>query len=85
MFVLPGDQLEPTEVLADFKSPLKLGPGLRHVPPTVIISTTGGQICSDAKKNAVWAEYNGGRVSTKDRLDVMSLTRASMFLLLAIL
>ena len=42
--------------------PLKLGPGLRHVPPSTITSTLAGPLCIDRKKNAIWVENNTGRV-----------------------
>lgn len=42
--------------------PLKLGPGLRHVPPSTITSVLAGSLCIDQKKNAIWVENNNGRV-----------------------
>lgn len=61
--VLPGDHLDPTTLPSHPKQPLKLGPGLRHIPPNTIVPTVAGQLCTDKRKNAVWIEYNAGRVS----------------------
>jgi exosome complex component RRP40 len=61
-FVLPGDRIDP-ELLPSLPSqPLKIGPGLRHIPPNTIVPTVAGQLCVDKRKNAVWVEYNAGRV-----------------------
>ncbi|KAE8443701.1 hypothetical protein EG329_001473 [Mollisiaceae sp. DMI_Dod_QoI] len=60
-FVLPGDTIN-TDILPSHPTlPLKLGPGLRHIPPNTITSTVAGQLCTDKRKNAVWVEYNGSR------------------------
>ncbi|KAI9670728.1 MAG: exosome non-catalytic core subunit rrp40 [Caeruleum heppii] len=61
--VLPGDpishdRLPPT---ANSSAPLKLGPGLRHLPPDTIAPTRAGELCVDRKKKALWVEHNGGR------------------------
>ncbi|KAK0510259.1 hypothetical protein JMJ35_007653 [Cladonia borealis] len=61
--VFPGDIISP-EVLpipTNPSLPLKLGPGLRHVPPSTITSTLAGPLCIDRKKNAIWVENNTGR------------------------
>lgn len=63
IFVLPGDHLDPESLPSHPKLPLKLGPGLRHIPPNTITPTVAGQLCTDKRKNAVWVEFNGGRVS----------------------
>lgn len=61
-FVIPGEQLK-QELLPPHPSlPIKLGPGLRHIPPNVITPVVAGQLCTDIRKNAIWVEYNGGRV-----------------------
>jgi len=62
-FVLPGDTLDPESLPSHPKLPLKLGPGLRHIPPNTIVPTVAGQLCTDRRKNAVWVEFNGSRVS----------------------
>jgi len=62
-FVLPGEELDPDSLPSHPKLPLKLGPGLRHIPPNTITPTVAGQLCIDTRKNAVWVEFNGGRVS----------------------
>ncbi len=74
-FVMPG-QVLPEDVLpVPRKStiPLKLGPGLRHTPPSTITTTLAGPLCIDRKKNAIWVENNGGRVGidSPGRWDVM--------------
>jgi len=63
--VLPGEIL-PADVLpvpASSSATLKLGPGLRHVPPATITPVLAGLLCVDQKKNAIWVEHNNGRVS----------------------
>lgn len=62
-FVLPGDHLDPELLPSHATLPLRLGPGLRHIPPDTITPTVAGQLHTDARKNAVWVEFNGGRVS----------------------
>lgn len=62
--VLPGEGISP-EVLpvsSNHSIPLKLGPGLRHVPPSAITPTLAGALNVDQKKNAIWVENNSGRV-----------------------
>ncbi|KAK3174044.1 hypothetical protein OEA41_001288 [Lepraria neglecta] len=61
--VLPGGTISP-DILPNPTNPnllLKLGPGLRHVPPSTITSTVAGLLCIDQKKNAIWVENNSGR------------------------
>ena len=63
--VLPGETISP-DILPIPTNPnllLKLGPGLRHVPPSTITSTIAGPLCVDQKKNAIWVENNSGRVN----------------------
>jgi len=61
--VLPGDTLPDSLLPTSASKALKLGPGLRHLPPSTIKATVAGTVTTDNKKNAVWIEYNGGRVS----------------------
>jgi exosome complex component RRP40 len=61
-FVLPGEKLDAESLPSHPTLPLKLGPGLRHIPPNTITSTVAGQLCTDKRKNAIWVEFNGGRV-----------------------
>ena len=64
MLVLPGDKIPP-EVLPVPSNPsasLKLGPGLRHIPPSTIIPVLAGPLRVDHKKNAIWVESKRGRV-----------------------
>lgn len=65
IFVLPGDHIDPDVIPSHPKKALKLGPGLRHVPPSDLIPTVAGQLISDPRKNSIWVEYNGGRVSSQ--------------------
>lgn len=62
--VLPGETIWPDvlPIPSNPNLPLKLGPGLRHVPPSTITATIAGLLCIDQKKNAIWIESNGGRV-----------------------
>ena len=60
-FVLPGEALAPSQIPTHPKRALRLGPGLRHIPPSSIVPTVAGQVVADNKKTAVWVEYNGGR------------------------
>ncbi|KAL9126366.1 MAG: hypothetical protein Q9217_004568 [Psora testacea] len=61
--VLPGEEV-PSNVLPIPSNPnhaLKLGPGLRHTPPSTITCTLAGPLGIDYKKNAIWIENNSGR------------------------
>ena len=60
--VLPGDTIDPSLIPTHKKLPLRLGPGLRHIPPSEIVPTVAGQLVTDRKKNSIWVEYNGGHV-----------------------
>lgn len=65
-FLLPGDPV-PTTILpipANPSASLKLGPGLRHIPPDTIRPVVAGAICVDDRKHAIWMESNGGRVGS---------------------
>lgn len=62
--ILPGETISP-DILPIPSNPslaLKLGPGLRHTPPSTITSVIAGSLCIDQKKNAIWVENNSGRV-----------------------
>lgn len=62
--VLPGDEI-PRSALptgTGKKKTLTLGPGLRHVPPSTVLTTVAGALVTDSKKNAASVEYNSGRV-----------------------
>ncbi|KAH8193658.1 hypothetical protein TruAng_012175 [Truncatella angustata] len=61
VFVLPGDVLDSSLIPSHPKHPLRLGPGLRHIPPSDIVPTIAGQLVTDRKKNSIWVESNGGR------------------------
>ncbi|KAL8701378.1 MAG: hypothetical protein Q9201_004947 [Fulgogasparrea decipioides] len=61
--VMPGETL--TEDILPVPSnpsvPLKLGPGLRHISPSIVTTTGAGPLWVDKKKNAIWVENNGRR------------------------
>ncbi|CEJ91259.1 Putative Exosome complex component RRP40 [[Torrubiella] hemipterigena] len=60
-FVLPGDSINPSLIPTHPKKPLRLGPGLRHVPPSGIIPTVAGEVVTEHQKNAMRVENAGGR------------------------
>ncbi|KAL8795141.1 MAG: hypothetical protein Q9182_007561 [Xanthomendoza sp. 2 TL-2023] len=61
--VMPGQVIPEDTLPVPQKSsiPLKLGPGLRHTPPSIITTTIAGPLCIDRRKNAIWVENNSGR------------------------
>jgi exosome complex component RRP40 len=62
--VLPGDEI-PAHILptgTGKRKTLKLGPGLRHIPPSTVVTTIAGALVTDNKKNAASIEFNSGRV-----------------------
>lgn len=61
--VLPGETIDPSLIPSDPKKALRLGPGLRHIPPTDIVPTVAGQLVTNSVKNSMWIEYNSNRVS----------------------
>lgn len=61
-FVLPGDILNSETLPSHPKKALKVGPGLMHILPNSVVSMVAGRVYTDKKKNAVWLEYNAGRV-----------------------
>lgn len=63
-FVLPGDSINPSLIPTHTKKPLRLGPGLRHVPPSGIVPTIAGEVVTEHQKNAMRVENAGGRVRT---------------------
>ncbi|RYP57674.1 hypothetical protein DL769_009340 [Monosporascus sp. CRB-8-3] len=60
-FVLPGDRIDHSLIPSNPKKALRLGPGLRHIPPNELVPTVAGQLVTDWRKNSIWVEYNGGR------------------------
>ena len=61
--LLPGEAIS-SDLLpqsATSKAPLKIGPGLRHIWPSDIVTTHSGSLSIDRKKNAIWIENNEGR------------------------
>lgn len=63
IFVLPGDDIDPSSIPSHPKKPLRLGPGLRHTPPDAILPTIAGHLVTDHNKNAIRVETSSGRVS----------------------
>ncbi|KAL2180956.1 uncharacterized protein P884DRAFT_289461 [Thermothelomyces heterothallicus CBS 202.75] len=59
--VLPGETIDPSLIPSDPKKALRLGPGLRHIPPTDIVPTVAGQLMTNPVKNSMWIEYNSNR------------------------
>jgi len=60
-YVVPGEILD--RALLPLSS-LKLGPGLRHLPPNSLTPIVPGQFISDEKKSAIWIENDPGRVGS---------------------
>ncbi|WPA97771.1 uncharacterized protein RHO25_002382 [Cercospora beticola] len=59
--LLPGDPI-PSELLPKSKKgTLTLGPHLRHLPPSTLLSTSAGTLQVDHKKSALWLEHSNGR------------------------
>ncbi|KAG7291761.1 hypothetical protein NEMBOFW57_001781 [Staphylotrichum longicolle] len=59
--VLPGETIDPSLIPSHPKHPLRLGPGLRHIPPSDIVPTVAGQLITNPVKNSMWVEYNSQR------------------------
>lgn len=60
-FLLPGEQIPASQLPTSKKGTLTLGPHLRHIPPSTILTTTAGTLQTDHKKAAVWLEHDNGR------------------------
>lgn len=62
--VLPGESLsvESLPFASTPSNPIRLGPGLRHVPPSTVTACLAGSIHIDHKKNAIWVEHSSGGV-----------------------
>lgn len=58
---MPGEAIPPEQLPKSKKGTLTLGPGLRHIPPSTILSTTAGALHVDHKKSALWLEHSNGR------------------------
>ncbi|KAK0387932.1 hypothetical protein NLU13_4177 [Sarocladium strictum] len=61
VYVLPGDEIDPSLIPSHPKKALRLGPGLRHVAPNDILPTLAGQLITDRQKNLIRVEHSGGR------------------------
>ncbi|KAL5114239.1 exosome non-catalytic core subunit rrp40 [Pleosporales sp. CAS-2024a] len=61
--VLPGDEIPPHALPTGTgkRKTLKLGPGLRHIPPSTVVTTVAGALVTDSKKNVASVETNSGR------------------------
>jgi exosome complex component RRP40 len=76
--VLPGDGIDPSLIPTHKTKPLRLGPGLRHVPPNQILPTVAGHLIADHRKNALYVEYNGGRyIPSPSDLVIGQVTRSA--------
>ncbi|KAK4682755.1 exosome non-catalytic core subunit rrp40 [Podospora pseudoanserina] len=62
--VLPGDPISPDLIPSSTSKPLRLGPGLRHVPPSDIVPVVAGQLITNHQKNSMWVEYNNNRLKS---------------------
>lgn len=61
VILLPGEEISTESLPKSKKGTLTLGPGLRHIPPSTILSTTSGTLHVDHKKAALWLEHAHGR------------------------
>ncbi|KAK4102231.1 hypothetical protein N658DRAFT_566326 [Parathielavia hyrcaniae] len=59
--VLPGETIDLSLIPSHPKNPLRLGPGLRHIPPSDIVPTAAGELITNPVKNSMWVEYNSNR------------------------
>jgi len=59
--LLPGEEVPSDQLPRSKKGTLTLGPGLTHIPPSTILSTTSGTLQVDHKKSALWLEHSNGR------------------------
>ncbi|KAK5163376.1 exosome non-catalytic core subunit rrp40 [Saxophila tyrrhenica] len=59
--LLPGEQIPPSDLPPTKKGTLTLGPNLRHLPPSTILTTTSGSLHTDPKKAALWIDAPHGR------------------------
>ena len=59
--LLPGEEIPADQLPRSKKGTLTLGPGLTHIPPSTILSTTSGALQVDHKKSALWLERSNGR------------------------
>lgn len=63
VFVLPGDTIDRSLIPESTnKRPLRLGPGLRHVPPDTLQPTIAGELVTNPKKKSMFIDYNSRRV-----------------------
>ncbi|KAH7304947.1 hypothetical protein B0I35DRAFT_484140 [Stachybotrys elegans] len=65
VFVLPGDRIDPSLIPTHEKKPLRLGPGLRYVPPDALVPMLAGQLITDRQKNAIRVETSEGRYTPR--------------------
>ncbi|KAK4187250.1 hypothetical protein QBC35DRAFT_523673 [Podospora australis] len=80
--VLPGDVIPPSLIPTSAnpnkkQQPLRLGPGLRHIPPSDIVPTVAGQLITVPHKNSMWVEYNSSRYTpTPSDLVIATISRS---------
>ncbi|KAF4124574.1 exosome complex component RRP40 [Geosmithia morbida] len=77
IFVLPGDEIDPSLVPSHPKKALRLGPGLRHAPPNDVIPTLAGRLVTDHQKNAIRVETYSGRYTPRVGELVIGIVRHS--------
>ncbi|KAK3395483.1 hypothetical protein B0T20DRAFT_443128 [Sordaria brevicollis] len=78
LVVLPGESIDPSLIPTHHKNPLRLGPGLRHIPPSEIVPTVAGQLVVDNRKTSMWIEYNGGRyIPSQNDLIIGQIVRSA--------
>lgn len=63
ILLLPGEIIPITSYPQSKKGTLTLGPHLRHIPPSTILTTSAGTLHTDPKRAALWLESSsrGGR------------------------
>ncbi|KAK3994941.1 hypothetical protein QBC44DRAFT_321574 [Cladorrhinum sp. PSN332] len=76
--VLPGDEIDPSLIPQHKSKPLRLGPGLRHLPPSSILPTVAGQLITLPHKSSMWVEYNSNRYTpTPSDLIIGTIARST--------
>ncbi|KAL9603567.1 MAG: hypothetical protein Q9219_001070 [cf. Caloplaca sp. 3 TL-2023] len=79
-FVMPGEVLseDVLPVPSNPSVPLKLGPGLRHIPPSIVTTVSAGPLRIDRKKNAIWVEnYSGRYIPQTNDVVIATVQRSS--------
>ncbi|KAK4229915.1 putative exosome complex exonuclease RRP40 [Podospora fimiseda] len=75
--LLPGDEIPSSLIPSHPTKPLRLGPGLRHLPPSQILPTVSGQLITLPQKSSMWIEYNSSRyIPTQSDLVIGTILRS---------